>query len=149
MDGRSLPDDLGMDCPGWQGLRHLSGTYGGQSTKLLIDDVDPFRALESSSVAPRLSAVEVVQWQAAFDGAWKLLVSTHRGTAEEVASLIRVLTPLNTPADGHVSATSRKSFGAILLSAPPDACSLAVTLAHVYSTPNFCPDRHGAADAAG
>lgn len=130
VDGRVLPDDLATDCPGWQGLRRLSGTYDGQSTELLIDDVDPFRALESSAAAPRLSAAELVQWQAVFGGAWKLLVRTHRGTAEEVASLIRVLTPLKTPVDGHVSATSRNSFGAILLSAPPDACSLAVTLAH-------------------
>ena len=44
--------------------------------------------------------------------------------------MIRVLTPLSPPQGGQVSATSRDTFGAILLSRPVDATSLAVTMAH-------------------
>ncbi len=54
----------------------------------------------------------------------------HRQFAAEVAALVTVFTPLTRPADRAASATSRETFGAIALSKPLDACSLAVTLAH-------------------
>ena len=44
--------------------------------------------------------------------------------------MVRVLTPLCPPQGGQVSATSRDTFGAILLSRPVDATGLAVTMAH-------------------
>jgi HEXXH motif-containing protein len=130
IDGVPLPADPSEDADGWQGLRRLSAQARGKSLELLIDDLDPHRAPGMDNFGDRLTAAEVADWQSALDGAWGLLVRHHPTVAEEIATVIRVLTPLRPPPGGHVSATSRDAFGAILLSKPSDACSLAVTMAH-------------------
>jgi uncharacterized protein len=136
--GLRLPDDPSVDADGWDGLRLLSATSRGRDLRLLIDDLDPYRAPGTDNIAGRLSAAEAARWQAVLGSAWDLLVRHHLTVAEEVAAMTRVLTPLTPPPGGHVSATSRETFGTIALSAPPDACSLAVTLAHEVQHAKMC-----------
>ena len=129
VDGMPLPPAEG-DSPSWQRLRQLSAATAGTAIAPLIDDIDPYRARDADSPSGRLSAAEAAQWQPVLQEAWHLLVSHHAEVAAEVAAMIRVLTPLSPPQGGQVSATSRDTFGAILLSRPVDATSLAVTMAH-------------------
>ena len=56
-------------------------------------------------------------------------VSYHHATADEILASVRVLTPLDAPSCGQVSATSRETFGCVALSAPADPPTFAVTLA--------------------
>jgi uncharacterized protein len=130
IDDVSLPADISTDGDGWSALRRLRATSGHQCIELLIDDLDPYRAPGMSNVGDRLSAAEVARWQSVLDQAWDLLVRHYATVAEELVAMIRVLTPLRPPPGGHVSATSRQAFGAIMLSAPPDGISLAVTMTH-------------------
>ena len=118
------------DQPGWQGLRSLHAASGNKQARVIIEDLDYYRALDSPNVDSRLPATDLSQWQYAFAGAWDLLVRHHSHVAAEVALMVRAFTPLMRPAGGQVSATSRQTFGSIALSAPSDARSLAVTIAH-------------------
>jgi HEXXH motif-containing protein len=130
VDGTHLPADPGCDAVGWQGLRRLSAQARGKRLDLVIDDLDPYRAPGMASAGGRLPAGEPARWQSVLDGTWDLLVRCHGTVAEEVSAIVRVLTPLQPPTGDQVSATSRDAFGAVLLSSPVDACSLAVTLTH-------------------
>ena len=129
VDGKDLPDDRATETASWQGLRRLSAACLGHSIDLLIDDVDPYRARATDNPANRLAEAEALTWQRVLQAAWDLLVRQHRPVAEETAAMISVLTPLRSPDDARVSATSRDAFGAILLSTPTDATSLAATIA--------------------
>lgn len=126
----TVPADRYSDGPGWQGMRRLWAATDGRSLELIIDDLDAHRMPGAANVAPRLGRVETAQWQAALSDAWRLLVTRHPTLADEVAAAIRVLTPLTPPPGGHVSATSRETFGSIALSRPADGCALAVAFAH-------------------
>ncbi len=50
--------------------------------------------------------------------------------AQAVAQLVRVIVPLERPSEGERSSSSPETFGAIALSRPRNATSLAVTLIH-------------------
>lgn len=130
LDGVPLPADLNLDAARWQAMRRLCATSEGRAIELAIDDLDPYRAPGMANAGDRLSVAEVARWQSVFEDAWDLLIRQHPAVAEEIAIMVRVLTPLRSPAGGHVSATSRDASGAVFLSAPPDAVSLAVTLTH-------------------
>jgi uncharacterized protein len=125
-----IPGPPAVDQPGWQGMRSLSVAAAGRTVRILIDDLDDYRLPGSANIGGRLSTAESDRWQLVLSDAWDLLVRHHQRIADEVAVMIRVFTPLMQPPHGQVSATSRETFGSVALSAPPDACSLAVTLAH-------------------
>jgi HEXXH motif-containing protein len=81
--------------------------------------------------APNLAtAANLGHWSSAFQTAWLLLKEHHPGVAAEVAGLIQVIVPLTPPPRGQVSSSSPETCGAIALSEPSDACTLASTLAH-------------------
>ena len=129
--GRVLvPADPDESAPGWRPLPRIVTEASGMTLHLLIDDLDPLRMPATANVAPRLTAEDIDWWHAALREAWTLLVRYHPTTAEEIAAAIRVLTPLTSPPDGQVSASSRETFGTVALSAPPDARSFALTLCH-------------------
>jgi HEXXH motif-containing protein len=129
--GRVLvPADPDESAPGWRPLPRIVAEASGMTLHLLIDDLDPFRMPATSNAAPRLTAEDIDWWHTALREAWTLLVRYHSATAEEIAAAIRVLTPLTAPPGGHVSASSRETFGTVALSAPPDARSFALTLCH-------------------
>jgi HEXXH motif-containing protein len=125
-----IPADPPAALPGWQGLRQLSASARGKRLQILIEDLDDYRMPGSANVSARLSGPELLRWQSALHDAWELLTRNHEAVAAEAAAAIRAFTPLMPPPRGQVSATSRDTFGSVALSTPPDACSLAVTLAH-------------------
>jgi HEXXH motif-containing protein len=125
-----VPADPDESAPGWRPLPRIVAEASGMTLRLLIDDLDPFRMPASANVAPRLSAADIDWWRAALRETWTLLIGYHPATAEEIAAAIRVLTPLTSPPDGQISASSRETFGTVALSAPPHARSFALTLCH-------------------
>ncbi|WP_068923386.1 FxsB family cyclophane-forming radical SAM/SPASM peptide maturase [Planobispora rosea] len=125
-----VPRDPRQDAPGWRGLRTLSAEAEETPLRVVIDDLDPYRMPGTANMGGRLTPAEVRRWQSTLDGAWSLLVRHHPVVAGEVAAAITVFTPLVPPEQGQSSATSRETFGCVALSTPPDATTLAVTLAH-------------------
>jgi len=118
-----IPRDVRDRAPGWHPLHSLHA----ESLDLLVDDVDPFRMPAAPNLA---STAHPDRWSAAFREAWTLLKQHHPAVAEEIAALVTVVVPLAKPAHGQVSSSSPETFGAIALSEPSDACTLASTLAH-------------------
>jgi uncharacterized protein len=125
-----VPANPEEDTPGWQALRRITAHAGGKRITLVVDDVDPNRMPAATNLSTRLSAAQIERWAAVLLGAWTILVGQHSTTAEEIRLAISVLTPLESPPAGQVSATSRETFGAIAASAPLDSRTFAATLAH-------------------
>ncbi len=125
-----VPADPDESAPGWRPLPRIIAEASGMTLRLLIDDLDPFRMPAAVNAAPWLPAEDIDWWRATLREAWTLLLRYHLATAEEIAAAIRVLTPLNSPPGGQVSASSWETFGTVALSAPPDARSFALTLSH-------------------
>ncbi|SEG16164.1 HEXXH motif-containing protein [Thermomonospora echinospora] len=125
-----VPGDHHEDGPGWEALRRLSAEWRGTRVDFLLDDHDPDRAPGADPVGTRLDARELEHWRETLGRAWRMLLSRHWTTAEEVAASITVLTPLVPPEQGQSSATPKHAFGNVGLSTPPDAHFFAVTLAH-------------------
>ena len=121
-----IPADPHLDAPGWKGLRRVSvGSFDA-----LVDDLDPFRMPGVPDLAPRLEAGQADTWSAAFRQAWPLLDTHHPVVAAEVAAAVKVIVPRRVPSRGVVSSSSAETFGAVALSQPPDACTLAEILSH-------------------
>lgn len=115
-----LPADYQDAAPGWQPLRSLPGG-------LVVDDIDPFRMPAAPHTARR---IDLTTWIPVFRAARTLLERHHPEVAAEVSAMISVIVPLTSPAAGQVSSSSPETFGAIAMSDPVDALSLAVTLTH-------------------
>jgi HEXXH motif-containing protein len=130
IDDVPLPANLGVDSHAWKALRPVTLQARDKSITLVIDDLDPFRAPGAEDVDGRLDQAEVARWREVWLSGWDLLVSSHPVVADEVAAMISVLTPLRAPGGRSVSATARHAFGALMLSAPDDARSLALTMTH-------------------
>jgi HEXXH motif-containing protein len=130
IDDVPLAADLGVDGHAWKALRSVTLQARDKSITLVIDDLDPFRAPGAEDVGGRLDQAEVDRWREVWLSGWDLLVSSHPVVADEVATMISVLTPLRAPGGRSVSATARHAFGALMMSAPDDARSLALTMTH-------------------
>lgn len=122
---RITPAEAGSTSS-WLPLRHISAG----ALDVLVDDLDPFRMPAVADVASRLPVSEIISWRTAIGAGWQLLEAHHPQTAAEVRSVIQVLVPLNKPTAGQISSSTPETFGAVALSAPPDPCTCAVTLAH-------------------
>jgi uncharacterized protein len=134
-EGRTLVDSAGsqvclpaqpqQDAPGWRGVRMIRTG----SLRLFLDDLDPFRMPASLDLSGHSGLDEVNAWNASLDGAWRLLARRQPVAAAEIAQIVKVVVPLAAPADGHISCSSPRAFGATALSLTPDhyACALALT----------------------
>lgn len=118
-----IPGHYRDRVPGWFPLR----TIDAGSLELLVDDIDPFRMPAAPNLA---AAVNLHHWSSVFQTAWGLLTEHHPAVAAEVTGLVHVIVPLTTPPRGQVSSSSPETSGAIALSEPSEACTLASTLAH-------------------
>jgi HEXXH motif-containing protein len=117
---------VGVGPAEWLALRRIS--VG--SVSFLVDDVDPFRMPAVPDVTARLEASELDDWSQTFRETWSLLLHEHPAVAKAVAQAIRVIVPLARPPSGERSSSSPETAGAIALSRPLSASSLAVTLVH-------------------
>ncbi|GAT70630.1 HEXXH motif domain-containing protein [Planomonospora sp. ID91781] len=119
--------DPHRDGPGWQALHRLAVRPG---LSLIVDDLDPYRWAVADVVEPRLTAERRRWWQSCLRDAWRILTAHHGIVAEEVAAATSVLTPIQAPASGQNSATSRETFGTMALSEPRHGLGFAETFAH-------------------
>ncbi|GAA4630365.1 hypothetical protein GCM10023196_055440 [Actinoallomurus vinaceus] len=124
-----IPADPGRNVAGWQGLRVITADHPAGTLRLLIDDLDPYRFVPGSTLAPRLSAWEITHWSTVIQDAWTILRTHHSEVAEEIRALLSVVAPL-TPTGWPASGTSRTTPGCVALALPRDGLSLAATLVH-------------------
>ena len=121
------------DRPGWWALRRLTVGDDGPRLTVWLDDLDPMRDLADPVPPRRIAPAEFQRWADLLRDAWRVLVEDHRPMAEALAAGVTSLVPL--PAgDGWDtrSASTGDAFGAIMCSPPPDAVTLAVSLAHEF-----------------
>jgi HEXXH motif-containing protein len=136
--GDSISSVRGLrDLRGWQEIRTIEVRGGGMPLNLLVDDIDPYR-MPTASPAGRLTASGYLAWQRRISEAWELLARHHRAIAVDFCGAIRVLTPLRPPPSGVRSVTSHETFGAIGMSLPGDAVTVAVTFAHEVQHAKLC-----------
>jgi HEXXH motif-containing protein len=129
-----LPMGSAPSAPGWIALRRIK--LG--SSNVLVDDVDPFRMPAVPDVSSPLNESEFRAWDRVFQDSWLLLVRHHPAVTEEAAEAIRVIVPLEMPSQGERSSSSPETFGAIALSRPRNATTLAVTLTHELQHLKLC-----------
>ena len=128
----TVPPD-GGDAPGWWAQRRL--TVGDEPRLTVwLDDLDPVRDLADPVPPVRLTPEQVRRWHDLLRDAWQILVRRHRPLAEALAAGVSSLVPLPV-GDGWDtrSASTGDAFGAIMCSPPPDAVTLAVSLAHEFT----------------
>ena len=116
--------------PSWEGLRRIRASHRGVAVEFVIDDLDPGRMPGARLAEGRLTETELHRWMSTLQPAWEILIDRHRQVAEEIKTVVTVLTPLMGPENGTSSATSKLAFTNIGMSTPPDPHSFAVTLAH-------------------
>lgn len=132
-----IPGEPWLDSANWRGLRRIRACSRGVTLRLVVDDLDPHR-MRAPSLAARLTKGEILRWQSVLSAAWEVLRAHHQVVAEEIATAIRVLVPLQTLAQRMRSATSREHFGSIGISAPSGTLEFAVSLAHEVQHAKLC-----------
>lgn len=110
----SLPDDPAEDGDGWLGLRRLRSDVDGVVIEIELDDLDPERIGHGETIAPRLSAAEVAEWQRLLTASWQVLVRDHPDRAAELSAGFVAIVPLVPDQTGNaMSITARDAFGAM------------------------------------
>lgn len=122
--------DEGMDglTPHWQPVRivELLGWA------LALEDTDPLRDSHQWPVAGRLSASGAKVWAEDLTAAWWLIRHQLAEYAPGLAAGLRVITPLDAPDRGEVSAASKEVFGAIGVARPVSPDRLALLIVHEF-----------------
>ncbi|MDR7274337.1 HEXXH motif domain-containing protein [Catenuloplanes atrovinosus] len=120
------------DGDGWYALRRVTAGDGPRLS-VWLDDLDPLRDLADPVAPARLSAAELSRWTELITDAWSILcrVNPEMAAAMEVGVTSLVPLPVNDGWDTR-SASTGDAFGAIMCSLPPDAVTLAVSLAHEF-----------------
>lgn len=124
-----LPDDLSRPAEGWSPVPVIDVTEQGR--RLLLDHLSPYRDFRGVRDPAWLPAKDVRRWRELLREAYELLRARHPAAHRTVTRTVRSLVPV----DGRsalrvVSATVPDAYGAITMSLPADAVSLAVTLVH-------------------
>ncbi len=125
-----LPADPSLDRAGWYGLQRLTAPTA-VPIHVVLDDLDPYRAPPAMHATGRLPRSRCTGWRALFAAAWRLLCHDHGVWAAQLAELLVALTPLVEQVPGHsMSATARRSFGAVALTCPSEPVGFAAVLCH-------------------
>ncbi|GIJ48488.1 HEXXH motif domain-containing protein [Virgisporangium aliadipatigenens] len=125
-------DTTRHDGDRWLPLRKVSV---GDDLRLTVwlDDLDPFRDLADPEPPARLAPDAFDRWTGLLGAAWSLLCRDHRHSAEALADGVVSLVPLKPePGWDTRSASNGEAFGSVLVSEPPDATTLAVSLVHEF-----------------
>ena len=128
-----VPAAPGVEQPGWQPVRCLTGDAAGQVIRPRLDDLHPYRHGHHVPPATRLPAAEVQRWQEVFADAWALLAEHLPNRAAELSAGLGILVPLvQTDPRSARSATIRQAFGVFGLTRPATAADFAVTMVHEF-----------------
>ncbi|GCB52784.1 HEXXH motif-containing putative peptide modification protein [Streptomyces sp. NL15-2K] len=104
----------------------------GISFDLVLEDRDPYRQTDGP-VAPRpLGQTDVTHWRRTTREAADLLARVAPRQAETLATALTSLTPWPRSDGAMASVSSSDAFGGAVISSPPDAEDLAVTLLHEF-----------------
>lgn len=125
-DGTGRSEGAG-GAGGWHGLRELRA----EGCTLLLDDIDPYRALRGPRAPEPLGGAD--RWAGLFAEAWRLLAHDDPEAARAAAAGLRSVVPR--PRSERYrphSASSGDAFGAVVASEPDDAEQLACTLVHEF-----------------
>jgi HEXXH motif-containing protein len=124
-----IPSDL-TSAPAWKPTLRCAFHEDGLRLDVQVDDADPF--LDRYPFARvKLTRVDSETWCRLFAQAWRTLASTDRPLAALVGGLLQVAVPVAAPGPTRrANATEASSFGAIALTLPPDALSMAEILVH-------------------
>jgi HEXXH motif-containing protein len=126
-----LPSSLEAESPGWHPLRRIEARTAGETLRVCLDDIDPYRVVDPGMAPSPLTPEQADRWQELLGEAWKLLNHTDGVDAGALAAALTTLTP-QAPAPGGAPAslTSSDAYGGIVLTEPEDALQLALTLVH-------------------
>lgn len=129
-DGAEVVGDTSVtvDGPGWRGLRRISSADG--RFDVLLDGTLPRSVPPGLATRSTLSDDEVDTWRERLLAGWQLLVDETPATADEVATVLRVVAPLRRSPAKAVSATLSDAFGCVVMSLPDNDVHTAVTLTH-------------------
>ncbi|MFD5871690.1 aKG-HExxH-type peptide beta-hydroxylase [Streptomyces sp. NPDC060322] len=120
--------------PDWLPVHRVRTPVGRRHFDLVLEDMDPYR--ESGSLAPprRLAPADVTRWRRRISDAGELLTEVvGPEQAEALTTGFIALTPRPESNSGMMtSVSSSDAFGGAVLSTPPDAVELAVTLVHEF-----------------
>ncbi len=123
----SIPLD-GSDEAFTPARRHLSDSHG-LTLRAWLDHHDPYHGFGVPRPPAELTDVEFAEWRKLVDEAWHVLTRDHRSYAEELATGLRLLVPIE-PGSDSVGASSPAAFGGIQLSASESATEFAEALVH-------------------
>ncbi|MEH1102955.1 aKG-HExxH-type peptide beta-hydroxylase, partial [Micromonospora sp. CPCC 205561] len=130
--GAHTPDGPGTGpARPWLPARRITPIPDAPPAEVLVDDQDPYRGRYHRPPASRLDDAAADRLDRLTGQAWRWLTDRLPAHARGLAALLRSLVPLTPPPSGHpVSATSRAALGAIAVSVPADAQTLALLLVH-------------------
>jgi hypothetical protein len=129
-NGRSI--DVHDRTARWTPAPRLRLRAEGLDLNIVLETSDPYLALLGTP-AGLLSLRAQRVWRHRTREAWRILARYHRPTAIALAAGLSTLVPLHRPRAGPpASATSGWAWGAIGLSLPDDALSLAEALVHEF-----------------
>lgn len=117
----------------WWNLRKLRVGTDPVLT-MTLDDIDPYRDLCDPVEPQRLSAAGYRRWTALLAGAWDIIRTHHRPSANAMAVGLVSLVPLTDGSDTETrSASTGEAFGSFLVSEPDDPLALAVAMIHEFA----------------
>ncbi|MBZ9641943.1 HEXXH motif domain-containing protein [Streptomyces sp. PSKA30] len=113
--------------PDW----HAPAELRADGRTLLLDDIDPYRALRTPGVPEPLDSA--AEWQELFGSAWDILHATDRDEARALADgLVSVVPRPRSERFRPHSASSGDAFGTAVASVPDDGEQFASTLVHEF-----------------
>jgi HEXXH motif-containing protein len=128
-----LPADLSADGPGWRASRSVRVAGRGTVFEVVVEDADPYRAVQVRMPPMRLTAAAFERWRGLLKDAWHLLVDIDPAAAAAIGKALTMLTPLPAAERFCVrSASSGDAFGSLQASIPEDAAQLAAVLVHEF-----------------
>lgn len=122
----SVPLD-GSDEAFTPARQHMSTSHG-LTLRAWLDNHDPYHGFGAPRPPAELTDVESAEWRKLVDEAWHVLARNHQPYAEELASGLRVLVPVEPSQAARTS--SPYAFGGIQLSAGESATEFAEALVH-------------------
>jgi HEXXH motif-containing protein len=127
LGGRVPPGRAAVD---WSAVPRVTVESGDLVLDVVLDNSDPY--LDRYGIARiGLSADTLAAWRRMIGQAWAILAVDHPWLARVVTATVRTLVPLARPGPTRSSSsTDLASFGAVALSLPHDALSMAEVLVH-------------------
>ncbi|MFE2964065.1 HEXXH motif-containing putative peptide modification protein [Streptomyces sp. NPDC059340] len=128
-----LPSPSDPHPTGWIPVNRVRTPVGQRHFDFVLEDMDPYRETDGPTPPRCLSPVDVTRWQRTTRDAGELLADVVPRQAAALTAALTALTPQPEPNGGMMtSLSSSDAFGGTVLSTPPDAVELAVTLVHEF-----------------